>query len=135
MLICAVVLSGPGFPVNPVNAIRIPMLVDTGADTCVLHPQEALRFFRTQSQWDWLRQQRQALVGGAGQGRPHYEVDAVIYLTHTDGAIDSSPVALFIAEPHPGNIELESLLGRDVLGHYQALFDQNRALTLVRPSG
>jgi hypothetical protein len=108
-------------------------LVDTGADMTVLHPDDSRRLWRTEEQWDELRRRPSTRVSGAGQGVPHYHVDAIVLLRHEDGELDLRGITLYVAEPHAGNEQLESLLGRDILRHYVTTFDRLHAITLDLP--
>lgn len=117
------------------TGVEVTFLTDTGADITTLHPQDSLRLLSRPEHWDLVRTKIPLGVGGAGHGKPHYPMDAVIAFVHDDATVDAWSFTLYIAEPTQDNIEYESLLGRDVLGHYIATFDQNATLAMQLPPG
>jgi hypothetical protein len=116
---------------EPFALNEVTLLVDTGADMTILHPQDSQRFWTTEDRFGTLRAHPTRRVGGAGRDAPHYLVDGVVIFEHEDGEMDLRPVTLYVAEPHRGNVELESLLGRDILQHYVTTFDHLDGITLV----
>lgn len=99
----------------------------------VLNPQDSIRLLTTPDHWRWVRAQPSVNFGGAGQGQPHYKVSAWVFFVHHDAQIAAHPFTLYVAEPHPGNLSVESLLGRDILSNYIVTFDQLDRLTLDVP--
>lgn len=106
----------------------VDFLVDTGADATVLHPQDSLRLL--------LAEEIQALpypvpFGGAGAGVLHHPTMAILAFLDEDRGIRTVRLPIYVAEVSPSNVDLESLLGRDVLRHFPMYFDQRRGhLTL-----
>lgn len=95
-------------------------LIDTGADYTVIHPQDSLRLF-TATEIKALPNPIQ--FGGAGAGKPHYPIAAEVVFLHDHGELQTIPITVYIAEP-PHNTNVESLLGRDVLGSFIMNYDQ-----------
>jgi hypothetical protein len=105
----------------------VTFLLDTGADVTVLHPQDSLRLL-TASQIRGLS--NPLSIGGAGAGQPHYPIEASLIFAHDDPRVTSVPRTIYIAEPSH-NVDVESLLGRDVLEEFIVYFDQRaQILTL-----
>jgi len=107
----------------------VPFLVDTGADVTVLNPQDGLRLLPA-AVWGSLTDPIR--MGGAGAGLNHYPQPANVSFRHDDGHLEQIVSTVYVATPHQANMGLESLLGRDILGHFVMTFDQSgRALTLA----
>ena len=111
----------------------IAMLVDTGADTTALGPRDALALLgRSYLDMDFDHGPGSIRVRGFGGGEGSALVSPMeLWLRDTDG-IDF-PVLLNVAitKPSPaqpgdrGNWQLPSLLGRDILSHFDLALSYN----------
>ncbi|HLB23398.1 MAG TPA: hypothetical protein VJP07_04840 [Dehalococcoidia bacterium] len=110
---------------------RIIFLVDSGADLTVLNPRDSSDLLRPDD-WGVLRLREPRIVGGAGQWARHYPAQAVLQLVDEAGSLEQVQFTIHVGEPDPRTSEMESLLGRDVLGLFKVTFDHNMALTLER---
>jgi len=108
---------------------EVTFLVDTGADVTVLNPQDSSRLLPPGGR---ARLRDPIQFGGAGAGLDHYPEHADVYFRHDDGRVEQIAATVYIATPAEANRNLESLLGRDILGNFVMTFDQaGRALTLA----
>ncbi len=87
----------------------------------MLNPTDSERLLSV-GDWQLVRQFPVKQVGGAGAGLPHYVVPSMILLPQDDGRTEALSLDIWIAEPGRQNAGLESLLGRDVLQHYESVF-------------
>ena len=100
---------------------RFYTLIDTGAEVTCLHPSDALANIEIplddlsdESRWP-VRDQRFGIGGQA----LYFTVDAVYSFLHEDGHWQEMPGQLRIAKPRPDNLMFPSLLGWDVLRHFE----------------
>lgn len=110
-------------------AIQIPslrrqvvasFLIDTGADTTVIHPQDSLRLFQPAE----IRALPSPVgIDGAGAGKAHYPIEVNIVFLHHDNSLQAVPITAYVGDPSH-NMNFESLLGRDVLESFVMHFDQ-----------
>ena len=92
-------------------------LVDTGADSICLHPRDAGEAGVQFSQLGNRRQSRG--IGGASQ---YFREPAIV--SFEDGDLTRLyAVELLIAEPNESNHQLPSLLGRNIMNNWRAVFD------------
>ena len=115
--------------------ITIQFLVDTGADLTVIHPHDSLRLAGADphnERWATIRQFPSERFGGAGRDLPYFGVPAVLGFNNDDGTIDQLPIRVWFGEPVSALQEHESLLGRDVLEHFDLTFSQGRSIALAR---
>lgn len=110
---------------------RVIFLVDTGADLTVLHPRDSDEMLLPEH-WAAIRTKPPRRIAGAGQMMNYYPTDAILHLISDDDTLDRVAFTIFVGEPHPRTADVESLLGRDVLGEFTAIFDHNMTLTLER---
>ena len=92
-------------------------LLDTGADRTCLHPRDTRRARIPIEQLGNSMESK-----GIGGRSPYYSEPSL--LSFDDQAQTRVyVVGLLIAKPHPGNEELPSLLGRDVINHWFMEYD------------
>jgi hypothetical protein len=103
----------------------IEFLLDTGASTTCVHPQDATTrlgiddtALRTQASWP-----RQRSSHGVGGSSTDYIVPAYYALRRDDGGWDTYQRDLAIAKPMPANQTIPSLLGWDILQEYRVVVD------------
>ena len=97
--------------------LRVPFLLDTGSDSCCLHPGDARNTGVPFGQLGNMRLSR-----GIG-GRSSYFREVAI-LSFQDGSLSRLyAVELLIAEPSDANEGLPSLLGRNVINHWYVEYD------------
>jgi hypothetical protein len=103
---------------------RVPFLIDTGAATSCVYPFDAARFLIRPDELDdvsrWPRVESHGGVGGRGR---YYVVQAAYTFAHEDGTTQSIDGEIRIAQFTSANAELPSLLGWDVLQHFQLTAD------------
>jgi hypothetical protein len=114
----------------------VDFLLDTGAATSCVHPQDAItrlgidaQALRTPSAWPL-----QQAAHGVGGATIDYMVPIQFALRHDDGSWDRYQHDLAIARPGPANQTLPSLLGWDILRHYRVVVDwPSRGIRLETP--
>ncbi len=99
-----------------VNGI-VRFLVDTGADRTCLHPRDARR---VRMSFDQLGNMRTS--SGVG-GSSSYFREPTILAFADKPQTRAYELDLLIAEPHGSNEKLPSLLGGDVINHWNMLYD------------
>lgn len=117
----------PGLDVDA----EVTFLVDTGADTTVLHPEDTSRLF-TDAQWSKVRASEPMRIGGAGRSLPYYPHDAVIYFVSDGQFVEPVEFTIWVGEEDASISSIESLLGRDVLRHFTTTFAGLERLTMTR---
>jgi hypothetical protein len=95
----------------------VSFLVDTGADTSVLHPADAMR----------MRIDFGDLTGdissvGVGGTCHHFSEEAALVFAERRRVVHFYFIELAIAPPDPGMEELPSLLGRDILDRWRMTY-------------
>lgn len=102
-------------------ATTIDFLIDTGADFACLHPVDAvtkvgmpLEHLTTDRAWE----QASSLDGIGGRAK-FLQGRAVFGFRHTDGTVEEFEHMLLIMKSEDYNAELPSVLGSDVLAHYE----------------
>ena len=104
----------------------VHFLVDTGADSTVLHPRDGVRL---NCRFDLLGGPRS--MGGIGGRQDYYPEDgATIVFYGEDTTYTFTDVRINIAKPSPEDRNLPSLLGNDVLGLLR--MDYHRRAGLLR---
>ena len=114
----------------------IDFLLDTGAATSCVHPQDAItrlgidaQTLRTPSAWPL-----QQSAYGVGGSSTDYIVPAQFALRHGDGSWDTIQGDLAITKPTSANQTLPSLLGWDILQQYRVVVDwPQRSIRLETP--
>jgi hypothetical protein len=111
---------------------RISVLIDTGADSSVIHPADGrllgIRYIR-----DFASSPEHQTIGVGGEAREFIE-PCVVFLEHGDGVLDEIPIAIGVAVPTQRNENLPSLLGEDILRFYRFTYQPNIGLvSLQRP--
>jgi hypothetical protein len=106
--------------------VNILWLVDTGAMTTCLHPQDAIETLGLDEQllsrpelWPY----RVEHGGMGGAGLLYYRVPAIYGFRHDDGRQQTVQADLFIAQPLDTNRQFPSLLGRNVLEQFRVIVD------------
>ena len=95
----------------------INFLMDTGADSTCLHPEDATQI---NLPFDELRNRSD--VSGIGGNHSYYHEPAFVFFI--DGTrLRLYRVTLSVAKPHKSVDPLPSLLGRDVLNHWYMRYD------------
>jgi len=100
---------------------EVTFLVDTGADMTVVNPQDGLRLVPPDG---WARLTNPVGPGGAGAGLDHFPTQANVYFVHDDGRVEVIASTVYVASVGPANVQIESLLGRDILANFVMTFDQ-----------
>lgn len=96
---------------------RVPLLLDTGSDSCCLHPQDARE---SGIQFEQLGGRH--LSHGIGGSSPYFREVAI--LSFSDGHLTRLyALELLIAEPTDANDSLPSLLGRNVINYWYVEYD------------
>ena len=99
---------------------RITFVVDTGGDATVINPQDSQEML---SRDGWTNLRNPVRFSGAGAGSDHFPEPAVFSFTHDDGRLQQVEIPVFIAMPSAENVNLESVLGRDLLAIFVMTFD------------
>ena len=108
----------PGLtPPDDALITTVPLLVDTGASSTVLHPEDALYFGIDLSQLDYT-----ASSTGIGGHSLSAQADGNVIL-RGDRFNFECPVSMRIAQPTEHNKRFPSLLGRDVLRQFNMRYE------------
>lgn len=100
----------------------ISFLVDTGADTSVLVPADALRLSVPYSELDGDRE-----VGGIGGSAHCYIERAILVFTEPNVALYAYDLQLDVMPVDPSAMDCLSILGRDVLDQWRITYDPSNA--------
>ena len=124
-------LEGIGFPFG-----HIQFLLDTGATTSCLHPDDAvLRMGVTFPQFEQLLQSGSpAPIRGVGGSVPYFHVPATYFFLHEDIRLETILGEILVAVPSRENRGLPSLLGWDVLSQFHLDLDWSRSLLTLEPT-
>jgi hypothetical protein len=105
--------------------VGVDFLLDTGADTTSLFPQDALTLVGI----DWATVNNtvgwpspKPMRGVAGSGE-RYPWPVTYAFQHQDGRWQSIDGQIDIVRPSPDTMSVESLLGWDVLRHFRVIVD------------
>ena len=114
------------------QAIEVPFLLDTGADFTTLNPQDMLRIWGRRFLSIDFTEDPDVQLAGIGEqtatGRFH---EATLTFLDSDRQPIAIPLTLVIAQPTPltpglhGNWQIPSLLGRDILEHFDLALSYN----------
>ena len=132
-------LGGPPAPLVPA-ALRlegssefraIEFLLDTGASGTVIHPRDAIVLWDEYLAHDFERDETRREARGVGGAAERIVRNARIAFVTADGERDEIQLAISVARlvapnaalGQPGNLNLPSLLGRDVLNYYRVEVD------------
>ena len=106
---------------------RVHFLLDTGADTTILHPDDGIDL---RCPFDAL--ENPAEFVGVGGALLYYMEPAVVTFG-TGLAAEEFGLAISIAKPHPVTDGLDSLLGRDILNRLRMEYDFRRGRLELAP--
>ncbi|MCH8109489.1 MAG: hypothetical protein IIB15_05105 [Chloroflexi bacterium] len=95
----------------------IDFLMDTGADTTTLHPDDGI-----QLNVPFNRLRNRTEVGGIG-GTHEYFYEPVILIFADGQRLRLYSIWMSIAKPHAATNALPSLLGRDILNQWRMRYD------------
>lgn len=109
---------------------EVAFLIDTGSDTSVLHPRDALDL-GIDFDRDFLSARTRDASGIGGAAREYIEA-ATLSFRREDGDREEIGAALAIAVPTDWNLPLPSLLGRDILLHFRLTFHESAGLVLLQ---
>lgn len=129
------VLPGP-YLVADVNlageAIEVPFLFDTGADFTTLNPQDMIRIWgRRYLDMDFASDADIQLAGIGEQTAVGQFHEATLTFLDSERQPLAIPMTVVIAQPTPatpglhGNWQIPSLLGRDILAHFDLELSYN----------
>ena len=113
------------------NAIRL--LVDTGADTSVIHPPDAVGLGVDLIE-DFIGVSVESTSGVGGMTAEYREVCDIL-LQHENGRVDHLMINVGFAIPTDWNRRYPSVLGRDILRHYRLTFEEMRDLVTLETGG
>ena len=99
---------------------EVDFLVDTGADTTILHPEDG---YRLKCPFDELS--NPVDVTGAGGQHTYFTEPAIVSLYDGETRHDLR-INLYVGKPHPVTDGLDSLLGRDVLNELEMEYAPGR---------
>jgi hypothetical protein len=104
-------------------------LIDTGADTTLIQPEDAqdlgISFSRHFANASTIRSRSTA-------GRSTQFVERCdIFLRNDDGRLDRLTLPIRFARPRSADLDIPSLLGRDVINHYRLTFEQRAGLVTL----
>ena len=111
----------------------IEVLIDTGADWTALGPRDALTLLgRAYLEIDWQRARGRIEIAGIGQRDTTAVISPMqLWLRDIGGTYFAVTLQVAICEPFPstpglhGNWQLPSLLGRDILSHFDLALSYN----------
>jgi hypothetical protein len=110
---------------------QVSFLVDTGADTSIIHPRDALNLGIIFDR-DFADSARGASSGVGGEAT-EYSEPCDVFLKHEDGAWDHIVMNVNFAEPTSQNGSFPSLMGRDLLRYYRLTSRRSAASSPWRP--
>ena len=101
----------------------VSFLVDTGADVTTIMPKDAQKMGI-----DYSRLGMADTVEGVGGPAKCYDAAAIVSFLNDDGESIEHRIFVEIIEPDPRgpNLNLPSLLGRDVINEYRMVFDAHK---------
>ena len=116
---------------------EVDVLVDTGAMITTVHPRDAIFRLgidstRLASPGQWPNRE---MIQGVGGTATHYVVAAQYGFLHDDGSLQRIDGHVRIAQFRAGTERLPSLLGRDILQHFQLVTDWPNRWVLLRAPG
>lgn len=108
----------------------VSFLIDTGSDSSVIHPDDALGLgIEFEHEFQGVSPRASAGVGGVAL---EYVEEAVLSLRREDRRWEEIELDIAIAVPTRSNASLPSLMGRDVLRRYRLTFEEGAGLVLLQ---
>jgi hypothetical protein len=121
-------------PERSAGFVPVRFVIDTGAAASAVHPADARRSLQfTGADFEALpriAREVHALVGITGAST-YYVVPAHYILGRDDGTAFVIDGEIRIAQPVPGNQDIPSVLGWDILRHFRILLDQRTGEVLL----
>jgi hypothetical protein len=108
---------------------QIPFLVDTGSDTSIVHPRDAMKLGILHDLH--FAGSDLGLSSGIGGNVAEYDEPCELLLEHEDGASERLLVSMGFAAPTVANFGFPSLMGRDILRYYRLTFEELRGLVTL----
>ena len=99
---------------------EIDFLVDTGADTTTMHPEDAITM-----NVPYHKLRRGPSAYGIGDVQANFEETAFVVFAEGD-KVRVYGIRLSIPEPSPHNMNFPSLLGQDLMGNWRMVHDPSR---------